>query len=364
MDIVTNRKLYRKREGLDIFGSTLNPDGSNELRLVRVTKQENHYETEELTDRLTSQKVAELKRQHNLQIKTTDPWYASLMVACETMERARNERKHILVYVHGYNNDVGDVLRTAEFMERMYNVLVLPFSWPANGGGKVSGTAAYLSDKSDARSSVGALYRFIDKVREYHNLLTVGRREELWKRANQGFENNPMAAQERFTKLLNHECRVSINLLCHSMGNYLLKYALIPGDSPARHLVFDNIALVAADANNTEHETWMERLQFRNRLYVVINENDYALAWSRRKPGQEQLARLGHYLKNLVARNARYIDVTSASHVENKHGYFADDAVEKNLTLRDVFHSIFEGRAAEHLLHYLSDRNAYEIKGG
>lgn len=62
------------------------------------------------------------------------------------------------------------MLRTANELEELYGVIVVPFSWPANGGGKVSGTAAYLSDKDDARSSATALHRAVQKVQFYHHL--------------------------------------------------------------------------------------------------------------------------------------------------------------------------------------------------
>ncbi|HSO84673.1 alpha/beta hydrolase [Thiocapsa sp.] len=179
MFVVTNRKVNTRKEGLDLFGDTPNTVGPNELRLVKVTKQGSHYTTELLADRLTQAEVRELKRRHALDIDERADWYASLRVACDLMEQAAREKRHLLVYVHGYNNDMKDVLGTAEALQAIYNVIVLPFSWPANGGGAVSGTAAYLD-----------------------------------------------------------------------MGNYVLKYALRPSAAAAAKLIFDNVSLVAADANN------------------------------------------------------------------------------------------------------------------
>jgi hypothetical protein len=145
------------------------------------------------------------------------------------------------------------------------------------------------------------------------------------------------------------------------MGNYVLKYALRPSSSDAAKLIFDNISLVAADTNNEAHEVWAERLQVRNRLFVFINENDFALDWSRRKPGDEQGVRLGHYLRNLVARNVRYIDVTHADGVGNAHGYFVGRPVTQNATLKAVFTDAFEGGRAEERLDYAADLNAYRL---
>lgn len=363
MYVVTNRKVNARKEGLDVFGNTPNTVGPNELRLVKVTKQGSHYITELLTDKLTQAEVRELKRRHALDIDEREDWYASLQVACDLMEQAAREKRHLLIYVHGYNNDMKDVLGTAETLEALYNVIVLPFSWPANGGGAVSGTADYLDDKQDARVSMGALNRFFEKVQIYHEKLTEARREAFWQQAlaEDGGRGNREAIQARFTQLLAEDCKVTLNLICHSMGNYVLKYALQPSAAAAAKLIFDNVSLVAADTNNAAHETWVQRIQFRNRLYVVINENDFALAWSRRKPGEAQRARLGHYLKNLFAANARYIDITRAEGVGNAHGYFAGDPVARNPALKAVFSDVFEGGRAEDRLAYAADINAYRL---
>jgi esterase/lipase superfamily enzyme len=363
MYVVTNRKVNTRKEGLDLFGDTPNTVGPNELRLVKVTKQGSHYTTELLADRLTQAEVRELKRRHALDIDERADWYASLKVACELMEQAAREKRHLLIYVHGYNNDMRDLMGTAGALEALYDVIVVPFSWPANGGGTVTGTAAYLEDKRDARVSMDALNRFLGKVGFYLETLTEARRRVFWEQAtadDQG-RGNRGAIQARYAHLLDEDCKVTVNLMCHSMGNYVLKYALQPSAAASAKLIFDNVSLVAADANNENHQSWIERIQVRNRLYVVINENDFALGWARRKPGQEQGPRLGHYLKNLTARNTRYLDITHADAVGNAHGYFAGEPVARNARLKTLFKDAFEGGRAEDRLPYAADINAYRL---
>ena len=136
--------------------------------------------------------------------------------------------------MHGYNNDIKDVLRTANELEELYDVIVVPFSWPANGGGKVSGTAAYLSDKDDARSSATALHRTVQKVQYYHQLLTENVKEKFLKEALVRHPDNRELAQALFTRNMERRCKATLNLLCHSMGNYVLKYASKPGNSSLR----------------------------------------------------------------------------------------------------------------------------------
>ncbi len=253
-------------------------------------------------------------------------------------------------------------MKTAYSLERLYDVIVVPFSWPANGGGSLSGKAAYLSDKADARVSLEALNRFIAKVSEYHSCLTEAQNQVIFEKAAARHPDNHMARQEYIAKLLGKICEVKLSLLCHSMGNYLLKYSLKPSDGASSDLVFDNVSLVAADANNENHSEWTERIQVRNRLYVVINERDFALSFSRVKPGKAQKARLGHYLKDLDARNARYIDVSEIKEVGKEHSYFTGSPVNNNRRLKKMFKAMFEGKTAEKFMHFHVDSNTYSFK--
>lgn len=366
MYVITNRKIQEDAAGLKKFGPDPNDRGPNELRLANVTRSGNSYRVEFLKDQLTPEDIEEIEQKYDVVLDPSKPWFASAKVAVEVLAEAEKTQKQILFFVHGYNNDMKDILQTAHDLENTYNVIVVVFSWPSNGGGSVSGTLAYLSDKDDARVSATAFDRFAEKVRSYHEMISRSRADALMQQAIDKHPDNLQKAQQLVTRLINEQCQISLNLLCHSMGNYLLKYALIPGNTSFRKLIFDNICLVAADANNEGHAGWVDRMDFRKRLYIVINEDDYALAWSRRKPGDEQKVRLGHSLSGLNSRKAKYIDVTKADWVNNEHSYFQGEPVEKNIRLRRLFADLFEGRAAELNpdvdLHFRMSENSYAIE--
>lgn len=362
MYLITNR-VIKKTKGLSAFGKTPNPSGPNELRAVQVSKKGTGWSVNTVDDKLTPEEVKKLKDKYHLNIDINKDWYGSLTVACELFDQARKERKSILFFVHGYNNDVGDVLKAAHELEELYNVIVVPFTWPANGGGAISGTASYLSDKSDARASSGAINRFVQKISFNHALLTEAALAEIAHKVQIKYHDNtnPMAAATLYSELVDKSCVVKINLLCHSMGNYLLKHSLMTSDNSTSDLVFDNICLVAADTNNKSHASWVECLDVRKRIYIVINEDDSALKASRIKPGKEQLARLGHYLKKLNSENAVYVDVTEAKGVGSEHSYFKGATVTKNPALKAVFNNMFNGLTVEKDLEYLSSINCYRL---
>lgn len=352
MYIVTNRKLSDSTGGYDIFEDTQNTNGSNELRLLEF---DNEVFTL-LDDQLASEKVIRLKEEFSLDIYEDENHYASLEVASKIFTQARDENKQILVFIHGYNNDMEDTVKKALEIEETYKVIVVIFSWPANGGGIVTGTASYLSDKKDARTSAGALNQFFEKLHHYHTLYTQAEVENLWKLAQSKYKNNSAKAKEQYVKLQQELCQVSINLLCHSMGNYLLKHTTMSSDMALSMPIFDNICLVAADTNSEKHKEWIEKIQIKNNLYVVINKRDGALAASRVKPGKEQLARLGHYRKSLNAKNATYIDVSNADNIGVSHSYFTGVENDK---LKAIFLDMFEGRDAEEGLEYKESNNSY-----
>ena len=360
MYLITNRNLNAGAKSFDVFGKTPNPEGPNELRLCEVTRAGGKWKVGVLDDALSREEVKALKRQYRLDIDIERDWYASLKVACALFELARAEKRAILFFVHGYNNDVEDVINAAHEIERLYNVIVVPFTWPANGGGKVSGAAAYLSDKADARASAGALNRVVAKVRDYHRLLTRARQEKLLEQAQAKHPDNHQMALALYTRLVEQECFVSINLLCHSMGNYVFKHTFKTSDNATSSLVFDNVCLVAADTNNAGHAQWVGQLDVRNRVYVVINENDLALQASRIKPGAEQKARLGHFTRELDSANAYYLDLTDADCVGSEHTYFKGDAVG-NPALKQLFAAAFAGRAVEGEMAYRPDKNTYHL---
>lgn len=266
-----------------------------------------------------------------------------------------------MIFVHGYNNDVEAVLNAAHEIESLYNVIVVPFTWPANGGGMISGTAAYLSDKFDARVSAGALNRAVGIIQYFHLLFIRSLQLQHQKTAFKKHPDSPEAAACLYTRLVEADCSITLNLLCHSMGNYLMKHTLATSENVTSKLVFDNICLVAADANSENHVNWVGKLDARKRVYVVINENDSALKASRIKPGEEQKARLGHYLKKLNSPNASYIDVTGLEHLGSNHTYFKGDSVTKNRALKTLFDAMFNGKIVELSLRYHVDVNTYRF---
>jgi len=359
MFVITNRKVQDSSTGLDQFGKTPNEKGNNELRLAQVTKRKKSYTVKFLDDELDKGEARELIQEFKLSLNPKETQYASLKVACQTVRHARDRKRHILIFVHGYNNDMRDVMNTAFDLEERYEVEVIPFSWPANGGG-VGGKLSYLDDKRDARASAGALERSLKKVHEYLLLISESSRNELRKEAAKKHPDNAERRDALYAQLLRKECPFTVNGLFHSMGNYLYKQMLKSSISEGNNLIFDNVVLCQADTNNAGHPNWVDTISHNRRVFITINEKDFALRLSRIKPGDAQRARLGHFIKRLDSRIAHYINLTDASWVQESHSPFGEPA-EKNEKLREFFRDAFTGEPAEEPLRFRAEGNWYEV---
>lgn len=358
MFIITNRELYPDETGIEQFGDTPNSKGPNELRIVEAHRDGRGWRIEVLDDICTPAMLREVGLQH-LPSETDQPIYASQYVSRKILSRVRKEKKNLLFFVHGFNNNMRDVLDRAHLLEKTYNVEVVAFSWPANGGG-ARGVASYLSDKSDAIASVGALNRCLLKFHDYLDGFNQAQMEKIYQQAEQKFGNNTERRDRYITEQSEKMCPFTVNLMLHSMGNYLYKKMLGSSAYKGKLLTFDNVILVAADANNEGHAEWVESIRCRKRVYVTINEDDVALMASRIKSGQEQKARLGHYPYELNASGTVYVDFTNASHVKRSHAYFEQGPL-RNSQVKRFFTNAINGKRAESGLYYDVSSNMYSI---
>ncbi|MBN1991236.1 MAG: alpha/beta hydrolase [Anaerolineae bacterium] len=344
MFVVTNRSINENAEGLEKLGSIPNPKGPNELRLVEATKEAGDWQINIVPDTLNEKMKSEVG------ITGPETAYGSQYVARKVFERVGKGQRNFLFFVHGFNNDFKAVLDRADNFAQNFNVEVAAFSWPANGGG-VKGVADYLSDKRDAAASVGALDRCFGKIYDYLNGFNEERLEKIFKEAQQRYPKNAESRDKFVTKMAEQGCPFTVNLVLHSMGNYLFKKVLESSIFRGTKLIFDNVLLVAADTNSQNHAEWVDQIHCRKRVYITINEDDAALMASRMKAGEGQLARLGHYPYNLNSQQAVYVDFTNAAYVGNSHAYFEGQPL-RNKAVRQFFDKAFNGQRAEEDLRF------------
>lgn len=355
MFVVTNREVDKNKKEFEQFGK-LAAAGSNVLRLAEAKGQPGRWNVKILPDNATE----EMKAAADL--KGSGDFYASDYAAgiLKARLRAQAGPRNLLLFVHGFNNDVKAVLNRAHTFEKEYDVAVIPFCWPANGGG-AWGVASYKSDKRDALESAGSLDRCIERIGYFIQKFNEERLAEVTARARVAHPDNKEKENAYISRAMARECPIKVSVLFHSMGNYLFKHLLQSSTFHARDLVFENVILAAADTNNEGHHEWVDQIRCRNRVYITINENDSALRVSRLKGGEEQLARLGHYTYGLNSEQGVYVDLTNARHVGDSHAYFEGTALN-NAALKRFFKLIVNGETAEKHLIYNAAKNLYTLK--
>ncbi len=353
MFIVTNRQVHEQKRGFNKFGHIPNEHGPHELRIVEVTKRGSKWIVDVLPDIIDNKMKKE--------VGITDPadHFCSEYVSRKIRDSVRRSKRHILFYVHGFNNDMEDVAEQAENLRRIYKMEVISFSWPAKGGGAISGTLSYKKDKKVAQLSVGALDRTIEKINKFINQFNKEAVDDITKRACRDFPDNPSLRNAEIASLSEAHCPIRVSALFHSMGNYLFKHAVQSSVFDTDSAVFDNIVMAAADTNNEDHAEWVDKINARKRIYIAINENDYALRASRMKLGDAQKARLGHYIRMLDAKRPFYIDFTDLKSVGNSHSYFTE--AKDNAAIKRFFSKAFCGDSAEQELWYHASENIYRF---
>jgi len=370
MFIVTNREVNEKATVIDeAFGSTPSSKGPNELRIAEVTRSGKSWRVQVLPDQITPAMAKEVGLKPAVDPRTGKPLpiFASRYVVRKLLARVnpkmvggRGRGRNLVFFIHGFNNDVAAVLDRAEDFANNFGVEVVPFTWPANGGG-VHGVASYKSDQRDALASVGSLDRCLGKIHQYLQEIHEEHVRKVEAEANQRFPDDAEKWQQFFTKASERWCPFSVNMVLHSMGNYLYKHLFTSSNYRGDLLIFDNVVMVAADTNNENHAEWVDRVQCRNRIFITINENDSALAASRMKMGEDQKARLGHYPHALVSRRAVYMNFTDEPNVGDSHAYFEGRPLN-NLRVRKFFEDAFNGARAEQGLQYDIARNTYRFR--
>lgn len=222
----------------------------------------------------------------------------------ETMKRQSQDS---LIFIHGFNVSFKSAVESAakisvrygELSGNSYTPNIFVFSWPSNGK-----LFEYKNDRHDAEASGYAFARGLEKLSNFLR------------------GSNPQES-----------CQQRINLMAHSMGNYVVRHALqqiqqISGNVSLPRL-FDNIILTAADEDDDafEHDYKLARLpELSQRITIYCNIEDKALSVSDITKGNPD--RLGHdgpRKPHQVSSKVIIVDVSEVVSGFSEHSYHVDD---------------------------------------
>lgn len=221
----------------------------------------------------------------------------------EILEQFTREspEKNILFYVHGRNHHLDKELKRISTMEAAYNIKVVMLRWEA-------WTTMVSRPVDNAALTAGPLNEAFIAIRDF-------------KESHREF-------------FLEHK----ISLLCHSMGNLVLKNFTekyinqeeYNSDTP----LFENYMGVGADVPLLDHQAWLSKFNLAKNKHIFMNNRDltlllsYSLDLRFKNPFQYRLG-LGfdNYpgkrddIKSKLVSDVAYIDLSGV--LESHHGYFA-----------------------------------------
>jgi esterase/lipase superfamily enzyme len=318
----TNRDPDRKRDPRT-FGGRFNPESFDSLRFGYATV---------VGKKVRSVTVAS-------ETLSTDPGRVRLgsrEIFAELM-RSMQQGVDTLVFVHGYNVSFEEALTSAAAIQttlrtgRGLNVVV--FTWPSDGS--MLPFLAYKRDRSDAAASGPAFARALLKLEEF--LMAVRR---------------------------GAECGARLHLLCHSMGNYVLRHGIQEARRHAGGLprLFDTILLMAADEDHDafEHDHKLAPLpDMGASAHVYFNSGDTALVISdRTKANPARLGSRGPRCPLSVPGNVTLVDASEVVGGLVEHSYFLDSPV----VVRDV-RAVLSGTASDQIAgrRYVAAQNRFVL---
>ena len=283
--VISNRNINPEFSDERLFGEQLNPLGANKNRVALAN-----------FDNASEQWNLELIPEGDNPEEIDLPSQQFFNEIAQGIKNG-NYKKNWVFYVPGFNQSSRGGLDASFQIAQKYDVDVILFSWPSNPGGLVD--EEYTEVRRDVIVSSQALDRAIEKLDKY---------VENW-------------------ELENEELGITINLLAHSLGNFVVENYIRHSDFTNIKKIFNNVILHEPDVDNESHTQWIDNITFTDNIFVTINIHDDILELSgvfhkKRLKTLTSSNRLGNSHENLLAKKPIYIDFTHAHFVNRSHNLF------------------------------------------
>jgi esterase/lipase superfamily enzyme len=239
-------------------------------------------------------------------------------VFAELQQSMKDQKRDTVIYIHGFNTDfTRSITNSARMLDYWdcatagaYKPNIIAYSWPSDGN-----LFHYAEDKKDAEDSASGLAK---AMKSYHDYIRNQKSAEIKK--------GIYLTQE--SKL----CRQDVNLLCHSMGNYVFRFALqkfLSQNGFDESRFFGEVVLIAADEDNDALECNNKLKPLANiarRTSIYFNKEDSALAFSKTfKHDMTRLGASGPIRTNILPPMIKPIDASRVVENVDEHDYLLEE---------------------------------------
>ncbi len=230
----------------------------------------------------------------------------------KTVKQLKKESKNrnFILFIHGR----GDHPRKAkqkkllERLEKEYSAKVIMFHWPSKSDW-------FGFPEEEARGSAGHLLSVIKQLQKYK-------------------ESNQKKVKG-----------ISINLLTHSMGSFVLEELVSSGTINQCDNLFDTVLISASASASSIHAKWVKNLNIARNVYITFNESDAVLT----NAGILRRSRcLGKGLQTSTGKefelsdNCKYLDISNTG---VNHRYYLKSGQNKNKYLTLFYQMTLNGKS-------------------
>jgi hypothetical protein len=293
--IFSNRKVNLEQHGTDIFLPCENPIGGEDVLLATATSNARGDWSVTLVPPLPQGSwsccgpsralLSDLVRRMNAGEYEDTPGGLRYDHA--------NKTYNWIFFIPGYSSTAKSGLQKAKELEEEYQANVMLYSWPADPSASNIEAIRYREAQAAARVSAIQLDQTLEGLNQHFS--------HLLRQANQ-------------------PARVRFCMLIHSLGNYLFEsYARDPIYSGETN-IFDSIVLHQPDISQTRLHEWINKIIFKDSLYLTYNTYDSVLRYSMLIND----VRAGIAGGNDPSKSVKFIDFTHGRNIGANHFMFTE----------------------------------------
>jgi hypothetical protein len=290
--LFSNRKVNLGEQGADMFLPCVNPIGGEDVLLATVnaasagdwiinlvpSPPQGHWNSCGPSCAL----LADLVRRMNAREHNDSPGGLRYDQA--------NKTYNWIFFVPGYSSTTSSGLQKAKQLEEEYQANVMLFSWPADPPVTID-TIRYPQAQAAARVSAIQLDRTLEGLNQFF----AGPLRQF---------SQPVGF--RFCMLL------------HSLGNYVFESYVRDPIYAGETRIFDTIVLHQPDISGPRLHEWINRIKFRDSLYLSYNTYDSVLRYSMLIND----VRAGIAGGDDPSKTVKFIDFTHGRHIAADHFMF------------------------------------------
>jgi len=220
-----------------------------------------------------------------------------------------------VLFVHGDGKTFLHAAVRGLDIQNTYGVQVIVFAWPSwrDDGQVINNFGASLENLKLSESHFAAL---IDSV---------------------------ASLKEAYVK---DSVQLKFSLFLHSLGNEYLPQFVASYDSNNHVRLFNNLIINAAAVNSKGHNSWVEKLNMQENIFINSNAKDVNLNGLRIISSYGYL--MGELLVEPLATNALYVNFSRAIGFKlppgRSHTYYIGEHVEKSEKVKKYYSDLFHGK--------------------